>query len=237
MHAPSRTSLTILPVVEQRSDAHRHPLCMEFAWLQIRFSGICSVNDILGLCLTGGHIVRMCTCAAWFCEATAPSLYLPWARDSLIKYSYFPLKYMASTDNPQSAVCPPAQMLFHVWQKSPNVPLHPSCQIKPSSSVTSSKVGECGCILDVPVLSTQLASTLHRGKRGGRTHGSGSPLKSCFYVFCLCFIHGSEKNKWGILPRVLTLALSPSQRGNFLPLKSGPHHNARIFIVDENSPE
>lgn len=39
---------------------HRHPLCGEFARLWIRFSGICSVNDILGLCLTGGHIVRVC---------------------------------------------------------------------------------------------------------------------------------------------------------------------------------
>ena len=97
----------------------QHPLCGAFAWLQIRFSGICSVNDILGLCLTGGHIVRMCTCAAWSCGATAPSLYLPWACDSLIKYSYFPLKYMASTGNPQSAACPPAQMLFHVSDKNP----------------------------------------------------------------------------------------------------------------------
>lgn len=131
MHAPSRTSLTILPFVEQRNDAHRHPLCREFAWLLIRFSGICSVNDILGLCLTGGHIVRMCTCAAWFCEATAPSLYLPWARDSLIKYSYFPLKYMASTDNPQSAVCPPAQMLFHVSVKNPQ--MSPSILLAKSS--------------------------------------------------------------------------------------------------------
>lgn len=62
---PRHTSLTIHPFVEQQNHHHRRPLCGESARLQMRFSGICSVNDIWGLCLTGRHIVRLWMCSAW----------------------------------------------------------------------------------------------------------------------------------------------------------------------------
>lgn len=140
MHAPSHTSLTTLPFAEQRNDPHRHPLCGEFVWLQMRFSEIRSVNDILGLCLTGGHIVRVCTCAAWFLwshGSLAASPLSLWLINQI--FILCPEIHGEHRQSSERCVPPSTNALSCLWQKSPNVPLHPSCQFKPSSSFTSSK--------------------------------------------------------------------------------------------------
>lgn len=94
---------------------------------------------------------RRAQCAmGLLCKATARLLHFPRACDSLIKYSYIPCKYMENTVNPLSAVCPPAQMAFHVTDKNPqmshSLPTPPSCPFRPSSSFPSSKVGKYRCL-------------------------------------------------------------------------------------------
>ena len=178
-------TLPIHPSVEDRDDSHGLPLCEEFARLQIRFSGICIVNDTLGSCVKREGMATMCACVCLIgllCKATTRLLHFPWACDSLIKYSYMPCKYMENTVNPQSAVCPPAQMLFHVfWQKSPNVPSPPCAPLLPIHPFIFLSISQtwrmslvlCCCILDVPVLSTQpVGRPQKKEKRHGRTHRS-----------------------------------------------------------------
>lgn len=193
-------TLPIHPSVEDRDNSHGLPLWEEFARLQIRFSGICNVNDTLGSCVKREGMATLCACVCLIgllCKATTRLLHFPWACDSLIKYSYMPCKYMENTVNPQSAVCPPAQMLFHVfWQKSPNVPsppctsllpIHPFIFLSISQTWRMSLVLYC-CILDVPVLSTQpVGRPQKKTKRHGRTHRSDGGSKWCLYVFWDCF--------------------------------------------------
>lgn len=53
---------SIHPFVEQRSDSHGLALCEEFVRQQIRFSGICNVNDTLGSCVERESMVCVCLC-------------------------------------------------------------------------------------------------------------------------------------------------------------------------------
>lgn len=243
---------TLHPSVEQRNDSHGLTLCAEFARLQIRFSGIRNVNDTLGSCVKrdGMVYVSVCLCVIGsLCKATTRLLHFPWACDSLIKYSYIPCKYMENTVNPQRAVCPLAQMLFHVSDRNPQMshplPAPPSCPFNPCSSFPSSKVEECRwCFAPAYLMfplcpHSWLAVHLQNKKRHRRTQRSDRGSKWCLYVFGHCFSM-VEKNRWGILlafcPPILTLALALSQKGQFPPLKSKAHHNTRICIVQENSP-
>lgn len=107
-------------------------------------------------------------------------------------------------------------------------------------------------IIAAPLTSTYLMSPLcSRSRPAGRravdgksikrrtnTTGHTAELNDAFMAFC----RGPDGNKRGILPSrrlyILTLGLAGSHKGQFLPSRrEARRHNARIFLVRENSRE
>ena len=61
---PPPPPLTYHASVEQRNDSCGLRLCEEFALVQIRFSGICNVNDTLGSCVKQQGMVYVSVCVS-----------------------------------------------------------------------------------------------------------------------------------------------------------------------------
>lgn len=146
---PSHT-LPIYPSVQQRNDSHGLPLFVRNSLgcrLDFQESAMSMTLQAVALNSRARCVcLRVCVIGL-LCKATTRLLHFPWACDSLIKCSYMPCKYMENTVNPLSVRCPPAQMLFHVSDKNPQMshPLctPPSCPFNSSSVFLSSKAEEC----------------------------------------------------------------------------------------------
>lgn len=125
-------------------------------------------------------------------------------------------------------------MLFHVSEKKKN----PKCPIIPPAHSTlplhRTKIF-CSCIFDVPALSKQsVAQPLKKKKETCHTDQTVD-LNDAFMHFAIA-------SAWQRTDGFFFLSLHPNPcpvsntEGTVSSLKSMPHHDTRICIVQENSP-
>lgn len=126
-------------------------------------------------------------------------------------------------------------MLFHVCEKK-KIPNVPSSLLPIQPFLFTVQRSFCSCIFDVPALSKQSVAQPLKKKKKETCHTDQTvDLNDAFMHFAIA-------SAWQRTDGFFFLSLHPNPcpvsntEGTVSSLKSMPHHDTRICIVQENSP-